>query len=396
MITKIIDLKEFALLSDKEIEDILKPAIDDIKNSNVVAFPTETVYGLGANALNKDAVEKIFIIKGRPKDNPLIVHIGSINDINELIDLDKIDEKITKISKNIIRDRIEKAIKYLPGPISLILPANTKIIPEITRGKLPTVAIRFPDHKIANILIKGSGLPIAAPSANISGKPSCTKAEDVKNDFEGRIKYIIDGGNSVYGIESTVVDLTSEKPYILRPGFITKEDLIEDFNDIEYTQKLNFQNSPKSPGMKYTHYKPEAKVIIIIKECELDFLDNLFGLKNLFCNKIKRLSDINISFILKENFLFINSFNSINNILKNNDLSNVINKNAYSNNQKNKTEKINFENPYNLAKNIYSIFREADKKNLKYIIIKPFIKSSGIEFAILNRLIKAAEEIWII
>jgi Sua5/YciO/YrdC/YwlC family protein len=389
METKIIDLKDFPKLTDIQIERMIEMAANEIKESNIVAFPTETVYGLGANALDKEAVEKIFKIKGRPSDNPLIIHIAYENDLYDLIDISSNRLKI------IIKERIKKAVKYWPGPISFILPANVKIVPEITRGNLPTVAIRYPDHRVASLFIKKSGVPIAAPSANISGKPSCTIAEDVYNDFKGKINYIIDGGNSVYGIESTVVDLSSEKPYILRPGFITKEDLIEDFEDIDYAQKYLENNTPKSPGMKYTHYKPEAKVVILLRKEELDNLDKLFGLKKIFSDRITKFNELNSNLLSNHKFLLVNSSND--NIFSANidslvDNGNKININKINTVEKIKLEKINiveylkFENPYELAKKIYLKFREADKKQYNYIIIRALLSGSGIEFAIMNRL----------
>ncbi|MCR4421070.1 MAG: threonylcarbamoyl-AMP synthase [Spirochaetales bacterium] len=389
METKIIDLKDFSKLTDIQIENMIEIASNEIKNSNIIAFPTETVYGLGANALDKNAVEKIFKIKGRPSDNPLIVHIASEDDLYKLIDISKNRLKRT------IEERIRKAIKFWPGPISFILPANVKVIPEITRGNLPTVAIRYPDHRVAKIFIKKCGVPISAPSANISGRPSCTIAEDVYHDFKDKIYYIIDGGNSVYGIESTVVDLSSEKPYILRPGLITKEDLIVDFEDIDYSQKSIETNIPKSPGMKYTHYKPEAKVILVFTNEELDKLENLFGIKKIFSNRITKFNDVNNNLLLNNKFLLIDSSKDNSIYAKLINSTNI----DYKINMEEKiniSEYITFENPYDFAKKIYQKFREADKKKFDYILIRSFLSDNGIEFAIMNRLVKAAEELWII
>lgn len=381
MVTKIINIDNFTDIDANTIEKVLQNAVEELKNGKVVAFPTETVYGLGANALDKNAVEKIFKIKNRPSDNPLIVHISDIESIKNLIDLN--DNRL----KNIIEKRIEKSLKYWPGPISFILPANQKVVPDITRGNLPTVAIRYPDHKIAQILIKSCGFPIAAPSANISGKPSCTNAKDVFSDFNGKIEYIIDGGESVFGIESTVVDLTSEHPTILRPGFITKEDLIENFEDIQVAENLKIKSAPKSPGMKYTHYKPDAKVIILITKDEFEKYNHIYNFSQIFNSRIRKLEDISKDFTAKNRIIFINLTNELQNIF-----------NLYDFYNSKKYENIIFFdpiNPYNLAKNMYSKFREADKLKIGYILIKPFIKESGIEFSIMNRLIKAAEELWI-
>lgn len=373
MKTQIINLRNYLTLNEGEIQKLIEKAIEELQKGNIVAFPTETVYGLGANALNEISVRKIFEIKGRPSDNPLIVHISSISDVEKLIDIRK-NENYKKIL-----DRLQKAIKYWPGPISFIFPANKKFIPEATRGNLSTVAIRFPDNKIAQILIKLSGFPIAAPSANISGKPSGTRAEDVYNDFSEKIKYIIDGGDSVYGIESTVIDLSSDVPIILRPGFITKEDLIKDFPDlIIHSKKIGIENNPKSPGMKYTHYKPDAKVIILSDVSDLEKYDDIFNFNNFFNNKIFKFSELPVQFFQNNKFLVLSDSTPINFP------------------EKSITFVYNFQNSYNLARNMYSKFREADNKKLQYILVRPLIKDNGIELAIMNRLIKAAEEIWIL
>ncbi len=374
MITNIIDISNFSLLTQTEIENLIYKASEEIKQDGVVAFPTETVYGLGANALSKYAVQKIFEIKGRPSDNPLIVHIASIDHIEKLIDIKK-DE-----IGDLILQRLNKAINFWPGPVSFIFPANLKEIPFITLGNLRTVAIRFPDNKVAQIFIKLSNLPIAAPSANISGKPSCTKAEDVLMDFNGKIKYILNGGESVYGIESTVVDLTSDIPTILRPGFITLEDLLPEFPDIVYLKKVPLQENPRSPGMKYTHYKPDAKVVLIFNKNEFEDNEGFFELKRIFSNKIIKISELPDEFFKNNKFIFLSQKQKIE--LK----TNIIDI----------TEELIFKDPYDFARRIYSIFRDADKKKINYIIIEPCLKHSGINLAIINRLIKAAEEIWII
>ncbi len=376
MKTKIIDLTNFSFLSTIQIQEKLEKVVKDIRDENVVAFPTETVYGLGANALSINAVQKIFKIKGRPSDNPLIVHIALLDEIERLIDLKNIE------NKNLILSRLNKATKFWPGPISFILPANLSVVPGITLGNLKTVAIRYPDHIIAQQFIKFSNCPIAAPSANLSGRPSCTKASDVFNDFNGKIKYIIDAGESVYGIESTVVDLTTEIPTILRPGMITYEDLLEEFEDIQiYSKKENLVN-PRSPGMKYTHYKPEAKVVLIIDLNEYEIQsEEIREIKRIFENKIKLLNNIDEKILTSNNFILIEE--------------NIYNKGKIEN-KINIKQKITFNNSYDFAKKIYTIFREADKNGINYILINPYLKNSGINLAIMNRLIKAAEEIWII
>lgn len=381
MNTSIINLKDFLYFNDSKIIDILSPAINELINGDVVAFPTETVYGLGANALNKEAIEKIYKIKGRPSDNPLIVHIASVDQIDNLIDLNN-----SEIDKNLLINRINKAIKFWPGPISFILPSNKKVIPEMTRGGLETVALRFPDHKIAQILIEKSSFPIAAPSANISGKPSCTNAEDVFSDFNGKINFIVDGGDSVYGIESTVLDLSSEIPTILRPGFITLEDLSIEFEDIILNKSKLENRSIKSPGMKYKHYKPDAKVIILLSMDEFINTENHIlqssEPKKLNSINIKEINNIPETLFQQNKFLFISEVNL--QLLNFEKIENRIN------------EKIIFNNSYEFAKNIYSNFRYADKKKYEYVIIRPAWKFTGIGNAILNRILKATDEIWII
>jgi L-threonylcarbamoyladenylate synthase len=216
-----------------------------------VIFPTETVYGLGANALSAEAAKAIFKAKGRPSDNPLIVHISSIDML-----LYVIGEKLSDKAKLLM-------VKFWPGPLTLIFKKSSVIPMEVTAG-LNTVAVRMPDNQIALELIKQSSLPIAAPSANISGKPSPTKAEHVIADMNGRVDVILAGSSSRVGLESTVLDLTGEVPTILRPGGVTYEELKELLGEVEIDKGLVGKGTiPKAPGMKYTHYAPEADMTII-------------------------------------------------------------------------------------------------------------------------------------
>ena len=248
MITKI------SKLDSKNIdENIIKKASDLIKNGELVAFPTETVYGLGADGLNENACKKIFEAKGRPSDNPLILHISNISMLYNLV------ENIDPKSKKLID-------KCWPGPLTIIF-KKSKIIPNIITAGLDTVAIRFPSNKISQSLIETSNTPIAAPSANISGKPSPTRADDVYNDMNGKIKLILDGGESDIGIESTVIDMSEDIPTILRPGFYTFEFIKEILSDVRLDDSL-VDNSkiPKSPGQKYKHYAPKAKMEVYVGE----------------------------------------------------------------------------------------------------------------------------------
>lgn len=231
-----------------------------IRSGGLVAFPTETVYGLGADATNEEAVKSIYAAKGRPSDNPMIVHIA---------DLEMLGELAVGISD---RDRALFEA-FWPGPITFVL-RKSAAVPYVTTGGLETVAVRFPSAEVAQRLIKASGRPIAAPSANLSGKPSPTTALDVLEDMDGRIDAVIMGETCEVGIESTVCDLTGDVPTILRPGFITAKAIREAIgSDVEYDDALFVEPSsddfhPKAPGMKYKHYSPKADVKIIAGDTE--------------------------------------------------------------------------------------------------------------------------------
>ncbi len=229
-----------------------------IRRGGLVAFPTETVYGLGANALDPDAVTSVYLAKGRPSDNPMIVHIASMNQLAE-------------VAAEIPAAAVPLIQAYWPGPITFIL-KRTENVPLVTTGGLETVGIRMPLSETARQLILAAGCPIAAPSANRSGRPSPTKASDVLEDMDGRIDAVLLGEDCEVGIESTVLDLTGDVPTILRPGYITKEMLEFTLgSEVDYDPAL-FQDptktedgdfKPKSPGMKYKHYAPKAEVRIL-------------------------------------------------------------------------------------------------------------------------------------
>ncbi|MDG5787328.1 L-threonylcarbamoyladenylate synthase [Evansella sp. AB-P1] len=244
------------LTVDKNVENIdenrnIMLAAEQLLEGEVVAFPTETVYGLGGNALCNKAIHKIFQAKGRPSDNPLIVHIGERSQLVKYVD--NIPNYATKLMD-----------AFWPGPLTIVLTHKGNLSKGVT-ANLPTVAIRMPDHPIALALIRVSGIPLAAPSANTSGKPSPTKAEHVYEDLYGRIPVIVDGGPTGVGVESTVVDCTGEVPVILRPGGVTKEEMEEVVGKIEVDPALMMESAatPKSPGMKYTHYAPTAPLILV-------------------------------------------------------------------------------------------------------------------------------------
>lgn len=253
------------LLLNKNEIDI---AADIIKKGGIVAMPTETVYGLAADALNGEAVAKIFKAKGRPMDNPLIVHISDIKQIDMLVA--EFPNKAKKLAE-----------KFWPGPLTIVLP-KSDIIPDEVSAGLSTVAIRFPSHPVAHELIAKSS-PIAAPSANLSGSPSPTTVRHVLADMDGRIDAIIDGGDCEVGVESTVITLAEDIPTLLRPGGVTLEQLRAEIGDVEVhpavLKSLGKGMKASSPGMKYKHYSPKAEVIL------------LRGSEQGFCEYIKANSD---------------------------------------------------------------------------------------------------------
>ncbi|MBI4739718.1 threonylcarbamoyl-AMP synthase [Candidatus Woesearchaeota archaeon] len=226
----------------------IKQAARVIRKGGLVAFPTETVYGLGANAVDAQAVKKIFKAKGRPSDNPLIVHVANKKDFSRLA------AEVTPAAKKLISN-------FCPGPLTLVLKKSKMISSSVSAG-LDTVAIRMPSHPVALKLIKESKVPIAAPSANLSGKPSPTDAKHVIEDLNGKIDVIIDAGKTKIGVESTVVDMTTNPPTLLRPGGITREALRRVVDKIAMRFGRGGQIA-KSPGMKYRHYAPNAKLILI-------------------------------------------------------------------------------------------------------------------------------------
>ena len=224
-----------------------------LRNGGLVAIPTETVYGLAANALDGKAVKKIFEAKGRPNDNPLIVHVSSLEEINPLVE--SVDPRLYKLAE-----------KYWPGPLTIIL-KKSALIPDEVSPNLDTVALRMPSHECARAIIREAGVPLAAPSANASGKPSPTKAAHVIEDLDGKIDAVVDGGESDVGVESTVVTLVTDPPTLLRPGGITPDQLIDVLGELNISsavfEKLKDGEQAQSPGRKYKHYAPSAQVTII-------------------------------------------------------------------------------------------------------------------------------------
>lgn len=313
-----------------------------IKNGGLVAFPTETVYGLGANAYNEDAVKSIFVAKGRPSDNPLIVHFADVGDILEAVV--EMPEDAKKLFEH-----------FSPGPLTVILKKSDKIGNAVTAG-LDTVAVRIPSDKIARELIKSSGVPIAAPSANLSGKPSPTISKHVIEDMTGRIDAIIDGGDCEVGLESTVIDMSSETPVILRPGGITFEAIKKIIPDVtldkHILKSVNSNDKPKSPGMKYKHYAPDADVTVI--EGDINKV-NLKIIELLKENKSKRCGVISISNYKYDADLILNTGN----------------------------------NNKEYAKNLFRVLREFDEHKID-VVFAEFVNDNGYGLAVKNRLYKSA------
>ena len=233
--------------------DTAAVAAELIRSGELVAIPTETVYGLGANGLDEKAVKKIFEAKGRPQDNPLILHVADPRQMEDFC-------------HDIPKEAWLLAEKFWPGPLTMVLPARDTV-PKRTTGGLNTVAIRCPDSEITRNIIALAGVPVAAPSANISGKPSTTTAEHVRHDHDGKIAAIVDGGPCAVGVESTIVDLTERPARLLRPGGVTPEQLMEVLGELTIDEAVTAQIDPtkvvKAPGMKYRHYAPAAPVVII-------------------------------------------------------------------------------------------------------------------------------------
>ena len=330
-----------AFLAQNEINDTsLAHAGEILRNGGLVVFPTETVYGLGANALDSSAAAKIYKAKGRPSDNPLIVHIASPCDA----------DKYAVVGEEF--ERLAKA--FMPGPLTVIMPKRD-CIPNTVTGGLDSVGIRCPENEIARALIKAAGIPIAAPSANISGKPSPTSADHVRVDLENKVDMIIDGGECTVGLESTIVKIENGKITLLRPGAITLDMLSALFENIEVadavTNKLKDSARPLSPGMKYRHYAPTAPLYLIGGSDD------------------KRIAYFNAA----DNDTLLLVFDEEAKLFKNH-----------------KTIAIGSrENEAAQAKRLFAALREADKENCRKILA-PLPKKSGISLALYNRMIRAA------
>ncbi len=327
----------------------LKIVCNLIRNGELVIFPTETVYGIGANALDPVAVGKIFIAKGRPSDNPLIVHLADRRKISEVAD------EITEMEQILIDN-------FMPGPFTIIL-KRKPIIPDIVTAGLDTVAVRIPQNIIAKGIITYAGVPVAAPSANISGKPSGTNIDDIRKELEGKVSAIVDGGETDIGIESTVVKVVNEVPIILRPGKITAEQIKEVAGDVKIDSKvfakISSDEAVQSPGMKYKHYAPETKCQLV---SYLNELDQIFYLKKL----VKEYADNVVIIGFEEHEEKINlPYGKFLAISKKDDLEEY-------------------------GKRIFSAIRYADSLKPNIILIEG-VKRQGFGMAIMNRLLRTCE-----
>lgn len=326
---------------------LIAEAAQIIRRGGLVAFPTETVYGLGGDAFDVHAAEKIYDAKGRPSDNPLIVHISETKDLNKLCD------DVPPIAY-VLADR------FWPGPLTMIVRKNSQV-PSTVTGGLDTVAVRLPSHPVARALIAESGTFIAAPSANISGRPSPTTAQHVIEDMSGRIDMIIDDGAIEIGLESTIIDLTDEVPMILRPGYITREMLQEVLGEVENDPALMVgvgDAKPKAPGMKYRHYAPKAELTVIEGEAHA------------VIQEMKRLVDEAVAEGITPGVMVTgdraNYFEGIKTIC----LSESGNQNE-------------------IAANLFAALREFDETGVDVIFSEGF-SEEGLGKAIMNRLLKAA------
>jgi L-threonylcarbamoyladenylate synthase len=345
------DLKTivFKVNPENPDEEKINVAAEVIRRGGIVAFPTETVYGLGVDALNKEAVKRMYEVKGRPPDNPTIVHIAEFNDVYRLaVDVPEVAEELMK--------------RFWPGPLTIVLKASN-IVPRITTGGLETVGIRMPKHNVALALIKASKTPIAAPSANIAGKPSPTTAQHVIQDFYGSIDVILDAGPTKIGVESTVLDLTTKPPQILRPGGITYEELKEVLGDIIVHKAAKAKedipiDEVKSPGMKYRHYAPKAELIVVEGETD-KIIKEINKLINEYSKMGRRVGVMATDETVKNYEMGI-----VKSVGSRSDLSTI-------------------------ARNLFRILREFDDEGVELILAEG-VPEEGLGLAIMNRLRKAS------
>ena len=330
---------ETLILSENETDKAAKI----IKEGGIVGIPTETVYGLAADAFNPLAIKKIFLAKGRPSDNPLIVHISKIEDVFKVVS--EFNEKAEILAKN-----------FWPGPLTMILPKN-KQIPSVVTAGADSVAVRFPSHAVARKIIELSGVPLVAPSANLSGKPSTTRFSHVLEDLNGKVDALVNGGDCKFGLESTVISLLEDVPVILRPGAITPEQIEKVIGNVRIDDsifhKIEKDKPVLSPGMKYKHYSPDAEVIILKGEKE-DYAN--------FVNKISDEKEGTLALCFDEDISLLSapyiSYGS-----KSDSLSQ--------------------------AHNVFDGLRKADKMGAKIVYVH-YYDTDGLSLAVYNRLIRAA------
>lgn len=321
---------------------MINEAADIIKDGGLVVFPTETVYGIGADAFNADACKKIFAAKGRPSDNPLIVHIANL-------------EQLNKVASDTTKEFLDIAKILWPGPVTFILSKRNGMPDEVTSG-LGSVAVRMPAHPIALRLIEASGTPIAAPSANISQRPSGTRIDHIIKDFDGKVDAIIDGGNSAFGLESTIIDARARPYVLLRPGAFTLEELQKYLGKILIPENLNIElDSSKAaiaPGMKYRHYSPEKRLIAVSDNSVLMKLGEIKTEKRII-------------------------------VLCSNEISEIIGVGI-------RTLRLGSERDlYGIARNLFDALRKIDGMDIDVAIIQSF-PERGIGLAVMNRIMKAS------
>ncbi|WAH39320.1 L-threonylcarbamoyladenylate synthase [Alicyclobacillus dauci] len=354
-------MKRFFITGDEHVrKQIFENAGELIRTGKLVAFPTETVYGLGANALDETAVRRIFVAKHRPVDNPLIVHIENLDQLSALVP-----------EGYQVDDRVQKLIDaFWPGPLTVILPVGPNVAPSVHPGQ-DTIAVRMPDHPVAQALIKASGCPIAAPSANTSGRPSPTSADAVAEDLADVIEGLIDGGPCGIGVESTVVVVEGERATILRPGGITQE-MIADVIDVPVVYDAGSPSTdaaPRAPGMKYRHYAPEARVHVWWGDEEEIYA----AMRTLLSTDDDALDDepsMTVGIIAPADFLNRYEFP----IPKSSQVG--LDTEAY---------------PEELAHDLYRLLRDFDHAGMTDILIYGLNPTRGIGTAVMNRLQKASE-----
>jgi len=331
-----------------EIEKI-RIAANVIKNGGLVAFPTETVYGLGADALNPKAVAKIFAAKKRPPDNPIIVHIAN-------------KEDVYKLARMVPRGAEKLMAQFWPGPLTLVL-KRSRLVPDITVVGLDTIAIRMPSNKVAQALIRESKTPIAAPSANLAGKPSPTEAQHVINDLAGRIDIVLDAGSTQIGVESTVIDMTTPKPLILRPGGTSYETLKSILGRVELhplalaSRRMRVVKA-RSPGMKHRHYAPNAEMVVVEGELP-NITERIQQLAALYVNEGKK-----VGILATDETQSLYHADVVKSLGSRSDVAII-------------------------AKNLFRLLREFDREKVD-IIIAEGIAPQGLGLAVLNRLRRAA------